>query len=137
MTIKSLAADDTPKLSVDINTDNYIVKVEFTCKPEEKSPHKYNLRWTMDFSTCVEKTMLKLAARSFLIDLQRMWRKDPKRTADEWQDATFNVADVMAAAKTRQKKSDFEKASGDAAKLGDEEKMRLIAELEASMSSES
>lgn len=99
-------------------------------KASNDDPNRYNLRWTFNFANVSQEEILTLASKAVLIDKQGSWRKaDDRMNAEKWQDATFNVRDMLD--NRRQALDPTERVTKVAAKMSKAERDELIKKLQS------
>lgn len=111
-------ADNTPRLRVipDDETfsrtvvpavDDKTVAVTYAVKVDAKSTRRYEVKTTLDFSQCSDEDLLRLAADSAIISVQRLWRvtargKDAASAYDAAKWSRINVkTDIIDVERSR------------------------------------
>lgn len=105
------------------------VEVVHTVRPDQDDPNRYELVWRFNFENVTPAELLKLATKTILIICQRDWRKAKNRMDENvWDNRTFNVRDVLDEA--RKTADPAQRARSAASKLGREDKMALLKQLQ-------
>ena len=113
-----------------ITKDGDIVTCVHTVKTDKVSTERFNLTWRFDFTGIPHDDVVMFAARAMLIKKQGKWRaaKD-QNNSKVWDDLTISVSDMLT--EGRKSASKEEKVSREFAKMSADEKVAMLAKLQA------
>lgn len=123
--MESINKSDAVK-GVTVNAEDHMVNRKLTTSRGDLT---YQNDWTLDFSSCTPEQVLELASRSVTITLQGRFRRGTLEDAAGMQDMVVDVAEEL---KRESKATPTpERLAKSATKLTSEQRLALIAELEA------
>ncbi len=94
--IKTLELDEKGTISIS-HVGERKVECNLTAKPDSKSPVRYQMKWSFDFSSCSPQEVEEIAANYLKIRQQDAWRKDADyNDATKYNDVTFDVKEIMS-----------------------------------------
>ena len=101
--MKTIPNGETATKRFVVNADKKQVNVVCTTRPNKDDP-RVVMGLVLDFSKCADADILTLAARSVVIEIQRLWRDAPEKVrADEntWERTWDVKADILGREKKR------------------------------------
>ena len=119
-----------------LNVTGKVANATFYVKPSKTATDQYKIPAALDFANCSQEEILRLAARTVVIDLQRKFRSDiqgdtesKKRAMDA---ATWAKVDVKSSIvdAARRAADPVAKVRNSIAKLDDATRRALLAELQ-------
>lgn len=131
--IRKLSKDETATTSLTVS--GRLANAKFYVKPSKASSDQYEIAAAIDFAKCSPEEILRLAARTVVIDLQRRFRSDIAGDADSkkraMDQATWDAVDVKSAIvdAARRSADPVAKARKSLEKLDDATRAALLAEL--------
>lgn len=131
MAIKTLTRDESAERST--TTEGKIVHVTRTVKPKSDSEVRYVVEWNIDFDGVTNQELLQLAARGVVIDIQRLFRAASDKERESFGKRNFSVRELLDTTRERKTADPATRAKNAVAKLSDEEKAALIADLQKSL----
>lgn len=133
MAIKTLAADDKAERSTKVSEDEQFVTCTRTVKVDEDSPVRSVVVWAFDLADVTMAELIQFAARSLVIDTQRVWRGAKDRNSDAWGTRTIKVREMIDSARTRVAADPATQAARAVTKMSDTEKQALIDQITAEL----
>ncbi len=129
--MRKLTSDEKTKLQRAINVEAQTATCVHTVKAQKDDPYRLELTWVLNFTNCTPEQLLELAARSALIDAQRVWRADTtvnRENEELWDNRTLDVALAMNTT-TRRAADPVARAERDVAKMTNEQRNAFIKKL--------
>lgn len=96
--MRKIANDETFSTVATVIPNSKKLEMAFAVKPSEKSPDRFEIKSTVDFSKCSDADVLLLAAQSVRITMQRMFRVAylGSNKSEALADATWQKFDVKS-----------------------------------------